>query len=177
MCHCLLVWNIPLLLVPVTYGFLCLAFLTHASSIMVTLVTFGIYFLIEEKSLTPENVFSGLALFNQLTVPLFIFPITVPIIISAMVSPYDNPQYNGFLFYVVFIYSCSPRYITQRLWSLELHFIHHCHPLRTCLYLHFMPFLSISQGVCPTTSLISILWNIFWLLFALRVCTEVAGWM
>jgi ABC-type multidrug transport system fused ATPase/permease subunit len=61
-------------------------FLTHASSILVTLVTFGVYFLLEARPLTPENVFSGLALFNQLTVPLFIFPITVPIIISAKVS-------------------------------------------------------------------------------------------
>ncbi|XP_069691069.1 ATP-binding cassette sub-family C member Sur isoform X2 [Periplaneta americana] len=63
-----------------------MTFLTHASSVLVTLVTFGVYFLLEEKPLTPENVFSGLALFNQLTVPLFIFPITVPIIINAMVS-------------------------------------------------------------------------------------------
>lgn len=32
------------------------------------------------------NVFSALALFNQLTVPLFIFPITIPIIISCLIS-------------------------------------------------------------------------------------------
>jgi hypothetical protein len=72
--------------VPVTLNCLPLAFLTHASSILVTLVTFGLHFLLEGSSLAPENVFSGLALFNQLTVPLFIFPITVPIIISALVS-------------------------------------------------------------------------------------------
>jgi len=66
-------------------------------------VTFGVYFLLEEKSLTPENVFSGLALFNQLTVPLFIFPITVPIIISAMVSPHDDSQYTDSLFYTLFL--------------------------------------------------------------------------
>lgn len=35
---------------------------------------------------TASRLFSALALFNQLTVPLFIFPITVPIIISAIVS-------------------------------------------------------------------------------------------
>ncbi|PSN38190.1 hypothetical protein C0J52_15039, partial [Blattella germanica] len=63
-----------------------MTFLTHASSVLVTLVTFGTYYLVESGPLLPENVFSGLALFNQLTVPLFIFPITVPIIISAMVS-------------------------------------------------------------------------------------------
>lgn len=32
------------------------------------------------------NVFAALALFNQLTVPLFIFPITIPIIISCLIS-------------------------------------------------------------------------------------------
>jgi hypothetical protein len=53
-------------------------------------------------------VFSGLALFNQLTVPLFIFPITVPIIISAMVSPDDSPQYTGCLFYVLFFMVQAP---------------------------------------------------------------------
>nr|CAD7569264.1 unnamed protein product [Timema californicum] len=63
-----------------------LTFLTHASSVLVTLVTFGVYFSMEEGALSPGNVFTGLALFNQLTVPLFIFPITVPVIISAMVS-------------------------------------------------------------------------------------------
>ncbi|KAJ9596446.1 hypothetical protein L9F63_012530, partial [Diploptera punctata] len=62
-----------------------MTFLTHASSALVTLVTFGMYYLMESDPLLPDNVFSGLALFNQLTVPLFIFPITVPIIISAMV--------------------------------------------------------------------------------------------
>lgn len=35
---------------------------------------------------TAGRVFASLALFNQLTVPLFIFPITIPIIISAIVS-------------------------------------------------------------------------------------------
>jgi hypothetical protein len=32
------------------------------------------------------NVFAALALFNQLTVPLFIFPITIPLIISCLIS-------------------------------------------------------------------------------------------
>lgn len=35
---------------------------------------------------TTGRVFAALALFNQLTVPLFIFPITIPMIISAVVS-------------------------------------------------------------------------------------------
>lgn len=35
---------------------------------------------------TTGRIFAALALFNQLTVPLFIFPLTVPIIIAAIVS-------------------------------------------------------------------------------------------
>ncbi|XP_071446866.1 ATP-binding cassette sub-family C member Sur isoform X2 [Hetaerina americana] len=66
-----------------------MTFLTHASSVLVTLVTFGTHLAIAEEdslSLTPANIFAALALFNQLTVPLFIFPVTVPIAINAMVS-------------------------------------------------------------------------------------------
>lgn len=39
-----------------------------------------------ETEFTASRVFAALALFNQMTVPLFIFPITVPVIISAFVS-------------------------------------------------------------------------------------------
>ncbi|KAG8232068.1 hypothetical protein J437_LFUL011614 [Ladona fulva] len=66
-----------------------MTFLTHASSVLVTLVTFGTHLALEQgesSTLTPANVFAALALFNQLTVPLFIFPVTVPIAINAMVS-------------------------------------------------------------------------------------------
>lgn len=38
------------------------------------------------QGFTASRLFSSLALFQQLTVPLLIFPITVPIILSAMVS-------------------------------------------------------------------------------------------
>ncbi|KAL6445158.1 hypothetical protein ACFW04_002204 [Cataglyphis niger] len=61
-------------------------FLTHASSVLMTLCTFGIYFLLEERNLDAGNVFASLALFSQLTVPLFIFPAIVPIIINALTS-------------------------------------------------------------------------------------------
>ncbi|CAM1323224.1 Sur (predicted) [Pycnogonum litorale] len=60
--------------------------LTQASSILVALVTFGVFSLIEGRPLTPSDVFTGLALFNQLTVPLFIFPIVIPIAVSAIIS-------------------------------------------------------------------------------------------
>ncbi|XP_072749305.1 ATP-binding cassette sub-family C member Sur isoform X2 [Anoplolepis gracilipes] len=61
-------------------------FLTHASSVLMTLFTFGIYFWLEERNLDAGNVFASLALFSQLTVPLFIFPAIVPIIINALTS-------------------------------------------------------------------------------------------
>jgi ABC-type multidrug transport system fused ATPase/permease subunit len=41
---------------------------------------------LEEERLQPSAVFAGLAFFNQLTVPLFIFPLLVPVLIDAMVS-------------------------------------------------------------------------------------------
>ncbi|XP_043605687.1 ATP-binding cassette sub-family C member Sur isoform X3 [Bombus pyrosoma] len=61
-------------------------FLTHASSVLTTLFTFAAYFWLEEKSLEAGNVFASLALFSQLTVPLLIFPVMIPIIINAMIS-------------------------------------------------------------------------------------------
>ncbi|XP_043281302.1 ATP-binding cassette sub-family C member Sur isoform X2 [Venturia canescens] len=63
-----------------------ITFLTHASSVLTTLFTFGVYFWIEERHLDAGNVFASLALFSQLTVPLFIFPVIVPIIINATIS-------------------------------------------------------------------------------------------
>lgn len=65
------------------------AFLTHVSSVLITFVTLAFFTNSEnddEQKFTASRVFSALALFNQLTVPLFIFPITVPIIISAIIS-------------------------------------------------------------------------------------------
>lgn len=70
-----------------------MTFLTHSSTSVIALVTLGVYYWLEGSSLSPSNVFSALALFNQLTVPLFIFPITVPIIISALVSTRRLEEY------------------------------------------------------------------------------------
>ncbi|XP_063983768.1 ATP-binding cassette sub-family C member Sur-like isoform X2 [Diachasmimorpha longicaudata] len=63
-----------------------ITFLTHASSVLTTLFTFGVYFWVEETHLDAGNVFASLALFSQLTVPLFIFPVIVPIILNARIS-------------------------------------------------------------------------------------------
>lgn len=64
-----------------------LAILTHISSVLITFVTLAVYVYCESGSdITASRLFSALALFQQLTVPLLIFPITVPIILSAVVS-------------------------------------------------------------------------------------------
>jgi hypothetical protein len=56
--------------------------------VLITIVTFAVYTMINDERLefNASNVFTALALFNQLTVPLFIFPITIPIIISSLIS-------------------------------------------------------------------------------------------
>ncbi|XP_055381997.1 ATP-binding cassette sub-family C member Sur isoform X2 [Condylostylus longicornis] len=86
-----------------------MTFLTHLSSVLITFVTLAVYVKLETNNLdqssnknstsessgfesfnnfefTASRLFSALALFNQLTVPLLIFPITVPIIIAAIIS-------------------------------------------------------------------------------------------
>lgn len=67
------------------------AFLIHVSSVIIAFVTIAVFLCIESNDdettkFTTSRLFAALALFNQLTVPLFIFPITIPIIISAIVS-------------------------------------------------------------------------------------------
>ncbi|CAN7987080.1 unnamed protein product [Ixodes hexagonus] len=61
-------------------------FITQGSAILLTLVTFSVYSAIEGRPLTPAKVFSGLALFNQLTVPLYIIPFVIPIVINSVIS-------------------------------------------------------------------------------------------
>lgn len=72
------------------HTFYPIAFLTHLSSVIITFVTFAVFLSIGNNDVsekfTTGHVFAALALFNQLTVPLFIFPITIPMIISAIVS-------------------------------------------------------------------------------------------
>lgn len=57
---------------------------------IITFVTIAVFLSIENDDVTEKfctaRIFAALALFNQLTVPLFIFPITIPIIINAIVS-------------------------------------------------------------------------------------------
>lgn len=60
------------------------------SSVIIASVTIAVFLSIENVDVTDKfttgRVFAALALFNQLTVPLFIFPITIPMIISAIIS-------------------------------------------------------------------------------------------
>ncbi|EDV58465.2 ATP-binding cassette sub-family C member Sur [Drosophila erecta] len=66
-----------------------MAVLTHIATVLITFVTLGVYVWLhrdQEFDLSASRLFSSLALFQQLTVPLLIFPITVPIIIAARVS-------------------------------------------------------------------------------------------
>lgn len=56
---------------------------------LITFVTLAVYVYLPDESRTnfdASHLFAALALFQQLTVPLLIFPITVPIIIAARVS-------------------------------------------------------------------------------------------
>ncbi|KAH8410623.1 hypothetical protein KR009_007046 [Drosophila setifemur] len=66
-----------------------MAVLTHIATVLITFVTLGVYVWLSQEDkfdLNASQLFSSLALFQQLTVPLLIFPITVPIIIAARVS-------------------------------------------------------------------------------------------
>ncbi|XP_037710283.1 ATP-binding cassette sub-family C member Sur [Drosophila subpulchrella] len=66
-----------------------MAVLTHVATVLITFVTLGVYVWLhrdQDFDLNASRLFSSLALFQQLTVPLLIFPITVPIIIAARVS-------------------------------------------------------------------------------------------
>ncbi|XP_068629390.1 ATP-binding cassette sub-family C member 9 [Battus philenor] len=67
------------------WGFL--TFTTQASTLLITVVSYTLlYFLDNGENLTVVNVLAGLALFNQLAIPLLILPVTVLMVIQAMVS-------------------------------------------------------------------------------------------
>ncbi|XP_063359524.1 ATP-binding cassette sub-family C member Sur [Cydia amplana] len=64
-----------------------LTFTTQVSTILVTMITFTVYYYLDDSNtFTAVNIFTGLALFNQLSVPLLILPVTVLMVIQAMVS-------------------------------------------------------------------------------------------
>ena len=63
-----------------------MAFFASISTLLVTTITVGIYTGIEENTFTAAELFTALALFNQLAVCLSIFPVTVPVFIKGFVS-------------------------------------------------------------------------------------------
>ncbi|CAK1581992.1 unnamed protein product [Parnassius mnemosyne] len=63
-----------------------LTFTTQASTILITVITYTLLYFLNNDGLTVINVLAGLALFNQLAVPLLILPVTVLMVIQAMVS-------------------------------------------------------------------------------------------
>lgn len=65
-----------------------IAFLANTSSIIIAVITLVLHHYIEKEPIKLSTLFTSFALFNQLTVPLFIFPIMVPIVISAAVSSF-----------------------------------------------------------------------------------------
>ena len=50
------------------------------------MITFTMYPYIEDQPLKASTVFTSIALFNQITVPLYIVPLVIPMLISAIVS-------------------------------------------------------------------------------------------
>lgn len=65
-------------------------FTTQVSSMLVAVVSFTLHYYFGNKdnaiSLNTVNIFAGLALFNQLTVPFLILPVTLLMFVQAMVS-------------------------------------------------------------------------------------------
>ncbi|XP_071504808.1 ATP-binding cassette sub-family C member 9-like [Diadema antillarum] len=69
--------------------------ITSAGPILVTLVSFGTYTFLTGKPLTPDVAFSSLSFFNQLTIPLFLLPMTLATMVNAVVS--SNRLLNFFM--------------------------------------------------------------------------------
>ena len=63
-----------------------MAFFASISTLFVTTITVGIFIGIEDHTFTAANLFTAMALFNQLTVCLSVFPVTIPIFIKGFVS-------------------------------------------------------------------------------------------
>ncbi|XP_022105345.1 ATP-binding cassette sub-family C member 9-like [Acanthaster planci] len=66
------------------YGLI--GFIVSSSPLVVTLLTFGTYTVFSGESLTPEKAFSSLALFNQLSGPLFMLPLVTAALVNGVIS-------------------------------------------------------------------------------------------
>ena len=63
-----------------------MTFVASISTLLLSSLIFGIYGMVEDQTLQTEDIFTTLALLNQLTVCLSVFPVTLPIMIKAMLS-------------------------------------------------------------------------------------------
>ena len=64
----------------------CMTFLASISTLLVSALVIGLYGLLESKPFTSEDIFTTIALLNQLTVCLSVFPVTLPIYIKGILS-------------------------------------------------------------------------------------------
>ena len=60
-----------------------MAFFASISTLLVTTITIGIYTGLHTQNMTAAQLFTAMALFNQLAVCLSVFPVTVPLFIKV----------------------------------------------------------------------------------------------
>ncbi|XP_078584948.1 ATP-binding cassette sub-family C member 9-like [Branchiostoma floridae x Branchiostoma japonicum] len=77
--------ELKVLLKGALYG-ICVTFITRATPILTTLLTFSLYTLITDEPLTAGKAFSSLALFNILEGPLMVLPMVTRVTVNAVVS-------------------------------------------------------------------------------------------
>ncbi|XP_022081211.1 ATP-binding cassette sub-family C member 9-like [Acanthaster planci] len=73
-------------LLKINFGFVTTILLTLSTPIFVTIVGFGTYTALTGSPLTPEVTFSALSLFNMLTMPLMMLPMSLLMFINGVVS-------------------------------------------------------------------------------------------
>ena len=64
----------------------CMTFLASISTLLVSALVIGLYGLLESQPFSSEDIFTTIALLNQLTVCLSVFPVTLPIYIKGILS-------------------------------------------------------------------------------------------
>ena len=69
-----------------SYLWSIMTFLASISTLLVSALVIGFYAIFEDKPFTSEDIFTTLALLNQLTVCLSVFPVTLPIYVKGYLS-------------------------------------------------------------------------------------------
>ncbi|XP_033647324.1 ATP-binding cassette sub-family C member 9-like [Asterias rubens] len=73
-------------LLKINLGFIATILLVSATPVLVTLVGYGSYSSFTGQPLTPEVTFSAFALFNMLTMPLMMLPMSLVYVVNGVVS-------------------------------------------------------------------------------------------